>query len=369
MQSLAAFLDRRASAVIVVILLLTALFSVPFVGMPPTATASQEPAGEVFEARDLLAERLPWPVHHMVFVIEATDGNILDRDSLLELFTHTLALRADPELGGKLARWRSEVPVADIHGVLTLADVVNASLFARGVFGLQAATEEQVASVVDGLLQGEGADLFQLSPEARRDETTGRWVSPALLGHVLADNALLGGGSVDAVLGSDDTTKEEFARSVLAVQDLERSTRYFTEVLGFSVDPIRAPGWSFLSRGPVLLMLGECPDEVPARETGNHAWFLHILVEDVDEGFELAGRQTGKHILELRLGAVHHQHFFPNLAGEGTEPHADIGPAAEQDHAGEAGNAGRGHELPAFAAGYLLVGKNGKREGEQCIWA
>ena len=72
------------------------------------------------------------------------------------------------------------------------------------------------------------------------------------------------------------------ARSVLAVQDLERSTRYFTEVLGFSVDPIRAPGWSFLSRGPVLLMLGECPDEVPARETGNHAWFLHILVEDVD---------------------------------------------------------------------------------------
>jgi len=73
------------------------------------------------------------------------------------------------------------------------------------------------------------------------------------------------------------------ARSVLAVQDLERSTRYFTEVLGFSVDPIRAPGWSFLSRGPVLLMLGECPDEVPARETGNHAWFLHILVEDVDE--------------------------------------------------------------------------------------
>ena len=71
-------------------------------------------------------------------------------------------------------------------------------------------------------------------------------------------------------------------RSVLAVRDLEASTRYYTEVLGFLVDPIEAPGWSFLTRDSIHLMLGECPDESPASETGNHSWFLHVMVEEVD---------------------------------------------------------------------------------------
>ena len=72
------------------------------------------------------------------------------------------------------------------------------------------------------------------------------------------------------------------SRSVLAVRELESSTRYYTEVLGFDVDPIHAPGWSFLSRDGVHLMLGECPDEVDASATGNHSWFLHVMVEAVD---------------------------------------------------------------------------------------
>lgn len=251
MQSFAALLDRRAAAVIAVTLLVTALLAVPFVGMPPTATASQEPHGDVFEARDLLAERLPWPVHHMVFVIEAPDGNILDRDSLLELFEHTLALRADPQLGPKLARWSSEVPRADIHGVLTLADVVHANLFTRGVFGLAAASDEQVAEVVDLLLRGDGASLFQISPEARRDEATGRWVAPALLGHVLADNGLLGGGSVDAVLGSTDTTKEEYARAVL---DVLRGEQEHIEVWGLAIDVNLTSTEQGESAGPFIAM-------------------------------------------------------------------------------------------------------------------
>ncbi|MFT7463056.1 MAG: catechol 2,3-dioxygenase-like lactoylglutathione lyase family enzyme [Pseudohongiellaceae bacterium] len=72
-------------------------------------------------------------------------------------------------------------------------------------------------------------------------------------------------------------------RSVLAVRDLAASTRYYTEVLGFGCDPIKAPGWSFLTRDAIHLMLGECRDEVDASETGNHSWFLHIMVEEIDE--------------------------------------------------------------------------------------
>lgn len=72
-------------------------------------------------------------------------------------------------------------------------------------------------------------------------------------------------------------------RSVLAVRNLAASTSYYTDVLGFALDPIEAPGWSFVSRDAVHLMLGECPDEVDAGETGNHSWFLHVLTEGVDE--------------------------------------------------------------------------------------
>ena len=71
-------------------------------------------------------------------------------------------------------------------------------------------------------------------------------------------------------------------RSVLAVRNLKASTRYYIDVLGFELDSIEAPGWSFLSRDSIRLMLGECPDEVDAEATGNHSWFLHVMVEEVD---------------------------------------------------------------------------------------
>ena len=46
------------------------------------------------------------------------------------------------------------------------------------------------------------------------------------------------------------------ARSVLAVQDLARATRFYVDVLGFRSDPISSPGWSFLSKEQFSLMLG-----------------------------------------------------------------------------------------------------------------
>ncbi len=72
------------------------------------------------------------------------------------------------------------------------------------------------------------------------------------------------------------------ARSVLAVQDLERSARYYIDVLGFVEDDIHSPGWRFLSRDAFHVMLGECRDEVSAEQTGNHSWFVHLLIDGVD---------------------------------------------------------------------------------------
>ena len=74
-------------------------------------------------------------------------------------------------------------------------------------------------------------------------------------------------------------------RHVLAVKDLKVEAAYYIDKLGFDRD-FTAPGWEFLSFGDFKVMLGECTDEMTAKETGNHSWFAHALVENVDEVYQ-----------------------------------------------------------------------------------
>jgi uncharacterized glyoxalase superfamily protein PhnB len=79
-------------------------------------------------------------------------------------------------------------------------------------------------------------------------------------------------------------------RHVLAVKSLEIAGNYFRDKLGFELE-FTAPGWEFLSFGEFKLMIGECTDEVSATETGNHSYFAHCLVENVDDVYaELRAR-------------------------------------------------------------------------------
>lgn len=79
-------------------------------------------------------------------------------------------------------------------------------------------------------------------------------------------------------------------RHVLAVKDLAIEASYYIDKLGFDRD-FTAPGWEFLSFGDFKVMLGECADEMTAVATGNHSWFAHVLVENVDEVYrELSDR-------------------------------------------------------------------------------
>jgi len=70
-------------------------------------------------------------------------------------------------------------------------------------------------------------------------------------------------------------------RFVLAVLDLEKSTAWYTSVLGLTID-FEAPGWSFLSRGGFRVMLGECTDAIPAGELGDHSYYGYVTVDDID---------------------------------------------------------------------------------------
>jgi len=74
-------------------------------------------------------------------------------------------------------------------------------------------------------------------------------------------------------------------RHVLAVKDLKIETDYYLEKLGFERD-FTAPGWEFLSFGDFRVMLGECADEMTAEATGNHSWYAHVNVENVDDVYK-----------------------------------------------------------------------------------
>ena len=81
------------------------------------------------------------------------------------------------------------------------------------------------------------------------------------------------------------------SRCVLAVRNLEVSTRYYTDILGFSQDPINAEGWTFLTRDNFRVMLGECPNEKPAGDLGDHSYVAYWNVDGVDQFYrEVASR-------------------------------------------------------------------------------
>jgi catechol 2,3-dioxygenase-like lactoylglutathione lyase family enzyme len=69
---------------------------------------------------------------------------------------------------------------------------------------------------------------------------------------------------------------------VLAVPNLDRSARYFRDVLGFKIQWDEASDWRLAERDGVRVMLGHCPTDMRPTELGSHSWFGYLDVDDVD---------------------------------------------------------------------------------------
>lgn len=72
-------------------------------------------------------------------------------------------------------------------------------------------------------------------------------------------------------------------RYVIAVNDLERSARYYRDVLGFEIHEIGDPGWRFFVRDACFIMAGHCADALPAAELGDHSYFAYVVVDGIDQ--------------------------------------------------------------------------------------
>ena len=73
------------------------------------------------------------------------------------------------------------------------------------------------------------------------------------------------------------------ANPVLAVRDLERSAAWYRDVLGCETRDADPGNWVFCRSGDVDIMLGRCPNDVPASELGSHSYVAYLRVDDVDE--------------------------------------------------------------------------------------
>jgi predicted RND superfamily exporter protein len=221
------WLARHAGLVLILALLATAGLAVPLIFLPPTTTASQEPGGPVFWARDRADERFATDVHRVVFVVEARrdscllrppappDCNLLARAPLLELRRNLHTLRRHPELGPKLYAYRDPRLGRRIRGGVTVVDAVEGVLRSLGVDGLAAASEEQVGRAVGLLLSARKPSELGLAASTRRKG--GAWTSPAATIAILANNQALGGGGSSTTLGSGNLEKERFGRRVQEV--------------------------------------------------------------------------------------------------------------------------------------------------------
>ncbi len=209
-------LQRHPGRVLGAVVLLTGALLVPFLTMAPTESASSEPSGDVFSARDRIDESFVSSVHGTFIVVEDDGGDFLRTEPLGALLAAENALRADPELGPTLFSYFEAEAETDVDGILTLADLVDAELRSNDIDGIAAATDAQVkeagTAVVDRY--GERSSLLGISSQSTRDDDG--WIVPALTITALSDNDALGFGNTSVTFGGG-TDVEEFDRKVQEV--------------------------------------------------------------------------------------------------------------------------------------------------------
>jgi catechol 2,3-dioxygenase-like lactoylglutathione lyase family enzyme len=81
---------------------------------------------------------------------------------------------------------------------------------------------------------------------------------------------------------------------VLAVPQAGRAAAWWVEVMGFT-KLLEIKGWVFVRRGACTIRLGSCPDALPPRNLGDHAYFGYIEIDSID-AYHAAISASGAHV-------------------------------------------------------------------------
>ena len=210
----ASVIGRHSRVVMGILLVLTAALSYPMLFWASAETASQSAVTQITRIQELAAERFADEVFTYFLLVEATDGDVLEKDPLLDLFENSRAMREEPAIADRLAQLQDPELGIDVHGVWSIADSADRLLRDVGVpDGLAGANQDQIDGVIAALLEQSGPSAWGLATQSQQD-ADGTWHSPALFVNVAADNEKLGGGGFLVTIGTDDLEKEQFARDL-----------------------------------------------------------------------------------------------------------------------------------------------------------
>lgn len=208
--------------------LLTGLLAIPMITMAPTESASTEPGGPVFDARDRIDERFVSSVFPVFFIAEPKGGNIVDADTLRDIFLAEEELRSDSDLAPSLYSYFDVEAGIEVKGTMTLADLTNDALDGALLTAPDDVVEMTASAVIEEL--GPDSPVLNLSTHSSRNPD-GTWDVPGMAWLTLSDNEKLGFGNRSVNLGGG-TEAEEYSRDILEVL----RTADAVEVYGVAID-------------------------------------------------------------------------------------------------------------------------------------
>lgn len=225
-ERVAAVVQRRRWLTIGLAIVMTATLAIPFLLGAPDEVASDEPGGAAFDARDAIETRFDGGIASYDVIVESNDGDLLTRESLLEISEHSEALRSDPDLGAVLVD-RHDEQVGSRSGLITLADRTEVAAGAD-LDQVDDQTAQQIASeIVDQI----GPIAAGLASGASRDEESGLWSSPALVFTVHAD-----ADEVESLGGASGHSGTQASEAVgRDIQDVFRQAQSF-DTWGIAID-------------------------------------------------------------------------------------------------------------------------------------
>lgn len=71
-------------------------------------------------------------------------------------------------------------------------------------------------------------------------------------------------------------------RFVVAVPDLQKSSAFYRDVVGFAIHATSGPGFLFYTSGACTIFAGECRDALSPFDLGDHSYFAYLEIDDID---------------------------------------------------------------------------------------
>ena len=217
--------------------------------------ASLDPKKEAYKVQQMINEKFVESVHFVSIIMEADDGDMIDKQSLNELLNNQgrlIELDSNQSLSvGSLKPnsylWNGydESTSTTFTGVYTIANIVDSALKMSPDFpnGLNDASEDDVKIALHQIFESGvvGDPKFLLAKGAKSEIRTIKsqeinyWTSPALFIDILSENEKLGGGNFAIELGADETAinKERYGRKIVEVMNYNNPS--YT-ALGIAID-------------------------------------------------------------------------------------------------------------------------------------